>query len=182
MEVRSAQLSTIKYCRAVPRDEATDALNALRRIVRSLRLADREAEVACGLSAAQLFVLETLSGCSDLSQRELAERTLTDRSSVSTVVAKLVERGLVSRTIATADRRRTELALTPAGRSTLERAPKVPQLVIISAIRAMPAPRRVALVRALEGLATAIGADQVAPKMFFEDEPPPPKPPKSRRR
>ena len=39
----------------------------------------------------------------------------------------------------------------------------------------MPAAKRAELVRALEGLATAIGADEVAPKMFFEDEPKRPK-------
>ncbi len=153
------------------RDDATDALVALRRIVRSLRLADREAENACGLSAAQLFVLQTLSESPHISQAELAARTLTDQSSVSTVVAKLVERGLASRAIAASDRRRTELALTAAGKSTLSRAPAVPQVAIIAAIRTMASAQRAELVRALEGLATAIGADDVAPKMFFEDEP-----------
>jgi DNA-binding MarR family transcriptional regulator len=156
----------------MPRDEATDALVALRRIVRSLRLADREAEIACGLSAAQLFVLETLSASPNISQAELAARTLTDQSSVSTVVAKLVERGLVARAIAKSDRRRTELALTAAGKATLTRAPAAPQVAMIDAIRSMTPAKRAELVRALEGLASAIGADEVAPKMFFDDDAP----------
>jgi DNA-binding MarR family transcriptional regulator len=156
-------------------DEATDALVALRRIVRSLRLADREAEVACGLSAAQLFVLETLATAPNISQAELAARTLTDQSSVSTVVAKLVEREYVSRTVAKSDRRRTELALTAAGKQVLARAPEAPQRAMISAIRAMPAARRAALVRSLGDLATILGADRLAPRMLFDDEPRKPK-------
>ncbi len=156
-------------------DEATAALVALRRIVRFLRLADRKAEVACGLSAAQLFVLETLSTSPHISQAELAARTLTDQSSVSTVAAKLVERGLVSRTVSRTDRRRIELALTPLGDRTLAKAPRMPQASIIASVRAMPAVRRAELVRSLEGLATAIGADEVAPRMLFEDEPRRPK-------
>src|SRR4051812_39046142 len=142
------------------RDEATDALVALRRIVRSLRLADREAELACGLSAAQLFVLETLAAEPHISQSELASRTLTDQSSVSTVVAKLVARHLVSRTIAKDDRRRTQLALTAAGTQVLARAPKAPQAKMIASIRAMTAAKRSELVRALERLATILGADE----------------------
>lgn len=152
-------------------DEATEALVALRRIVRYLRLADRKAEVACGLSAAQLFVLETLFASPALSQAELAAHTLTDQSSVSTVVAKLIERGLVARAVSQRDRRRVELSLTVAGERTLAKAPKMPQASIIAAVRAMPAARRAELVRALEGLATAIGADEVAPRMLFDEEP-----------
>jgi DNA-binding MarR family transcriptional regulator len=154
----------------MPPDEATDALVALRRIVRFLRLADRKAEIACGLSAAQLFVLETLATTPHISQAELATRTLTDQSSVSTVVAKLVERGLVSRSVAKTDRRRTELALTPLGERTFAKAPKMPQISIIAAIRKMPAARRAELVRSLVGLSKAIGADEVAPRMLFDDE------------
>jgi DNA-binding MarR family transcriptional regulator len=152
--------------------EPAAALIALRRIVRYLRLADREVEVTCRLSAAQLFVLHTLVETSGLSLAALAERTLTDQSSVSTVVARLVERGLVTRRVSTTDRRRAELRITAAGHRMVERAPHVPQAQLIAAIRAMPAARRGELVRALEGLVAAIGADAVAPRMLFEDEPP----------
>lgn len=151
-------------------DEPTAALVAIRRIVRFLRLADREAELACGLSAAQLFVLDALAGEPALSQAQLAERTLTDQSSVSGVVAKLLARKLVSRKAATSDRRRTELSLTAAGRRTLAKAPQLPQVAIIDAIRALPAARREQLVESLQQLVTAIGADKVAPRLLFEDE------------
>lgn len=152
------------------KDAPTAVMVALRRIVRFLRLADREAEIACGLSAAQLFVLETLAKSPSISQAELAARTLTDQSSVSTVTAKLVERGLVARVVSAEDRRRTELSLTAAGKKTLTRAPKIPQHAIIGAVRAMPDPQRGELVRSLESLVVAIGADEVAPRFFFEDE------------
>jgi DNA-binding MarR family transcriptional regulator len=151
-------------------DPAT-ALNALRRIVRFLRIADREVESACSLSAAQLFVLHTLSETPALSLARVAERTLTDQSSVSTVVARLVERGLVNRKPSKTDRRRAELSLTAAGRRMVLTAPRPPQAHMIAAMQAMPAPRRAELVRSLEALAAAIGANEVAPRMLFEDEP-----------
>jgi DNA-binding MarR family transcriptional regulator len=152
---------------------AAAALAALRRIVRYLRLADREVEHACGVSVAQLFVLRQLAETPALSLGELAARTLTDQSSVSTVVARLVERGLVARKPAPGDRRRAELRVTAAGHRLAQSAPQVPQAQIIDAIRAMPPGRRTALVRSLDGLAAAIGADAVAPRMLFEDEPAP---------
>jgi MarR family transcriptional regulator, lower aerobic nicotinate degradation pathway regulator len=159
-----------------PPDEATAVLNALRRIVRFLRLADREVEAACDVSAAQLFVLHTLVDQPAASISELAQRTLTDQSSVSTVVTRLVERGLVSRTPSRTDRRRSQLRITAAGLRMVQRAPRVPQALMITAIRDMPAARRAELTRALEGLAAIIGANEVAPRMLFEDEPPRPRP------
>ncbi|MDB4954431.1 MAG: Transcriptional regulator, MarR family [Myxococcales bacterium] len=139
--------------------------------MRYLRLADREVEASCRLSAAQLFVLHTLAETPVLSVAELAQRTLTDQSSVSTVVARLVDRRLVTRKAARADRRRAELRISPAGMRMVMRAPRVPQTQMIAAIEAMSAARRAEAVRALEGLAAAIGANEVAPRMLFEDEP-----------
>jgi DNA-binding MarR family transcriptional regulator len=152
--------------------EATAALIALRRIVRRLRLADREVEASCGLSVAQLFVLHQLGETPALSIAELAERTLTDQSSVSTVVARLVEGGLIARRTSPRDGRRAELRITPRGQRLLRAAPAVPQTRMIEAIRAMAPRERAELVRALERLAAAMGAEEVAPRMFFEDEPP----------
>jgi DNA-binding MarR family transcriptional regulator len=144
---------------------------ALRRIVRFLRLADRDAEAAVGLSAAQLFVLQSLAQQPARSLAELAQRTLTDQSSVSTVVARLVERRLITRKPATDDRRRVELRTTAAGERIVDRAPRVPQMRIAEIVRAMPVQQRSELVRSLESLVTAIGANEVAPRMLFEDEP-----------
>ncbi len=144
---------------------------ALRRIVRHLRLADREAETAVGLSAAQLFIVQVLSRAPGSSLSEVADQTLTDQSSVSTVVAKLVDKRLVSRKPSSEDRRRIELRLTAAGEHVARSAPRVPQTRIADVVRGMSAKAREELVTALETLAAAIGANETAPRMLFEDEP-----------
>ena len=148
-------------------EPAEAVLVALRRLVRFLRLAERGHD----LSAAQLYVLHVLVDAPARSIAEIAARTLTDQSSVSTVVAKLVERKLVSKTVAKADRRRAELALTAAGHRIAVATPPLPQLKIVDAVRAMPGKQQVNLVRALDELTAAIGADAVSPRMLFEDEP-----------
>jgi len=70
-----------------------------------------------------------------------------------------------------ADRRRAEIRLAPAGQRMVLAAPRAPQIQIIAALRAMPVVRRRRVVDALEHLAAAIGASEVAPRMLFEDEP-----------
>jgi len=89
---------------------------------------------------------------------------------VSTVVAKLVARRLVTRTTAKQDRRRAELRLTAAGERVVRTAPRVPQALIIDAVIEMPARQRRELVRGLETLVTRVGANAVEPRMLFEED------------
>jgi DNA-binding MarR family transcriptional regulator len=149
--------------------DSAAVLDALRRIIRFLRLADREAEAAYGLTAAQLFVLHALSESPGSSLAELAERTLTDQSSVSIVVSRLEAKKLIARKVSARDRRRAELRLTPAGKRIMETGPVAPQPKIIAAIEALPAAKRREVVRALELLSHTIGAGDVEPMMLFED-------------
>ena len=65
--------------------DTRDVMESLRRIVQALRESARRAEQEIGLSGAQLFVLATLSETPALSLNELAGRTRTHQSSVSTV-------------------------------------------------------------------------------------------------
>lgn len=104
--------------------DVSDIIDALRSIVRELRLASREAEQRVGVHGAQLHALRQLSDTGAISLTELADRTHTDISSVSVVVSRLVEQGLVARKSADDDRRRLSLGLTARGRSLLRRAPE----------------------------------------------------------
>jgi DNA-binding MarR family transcriptional regulator len=99
-------------------------LDALRSIVRELRLASREAEQRVGVHGAQLHALRQLADNPAMSLTELADRTHTDISSVSVVVSRLVEQGLVARKASDDDRRRLALGLTARGRAVIRRAPE----------------------------------------------------------
>jgi DNA-binding MarR family transcriptional regulator len=145
-------------------------LDALRRIVRFLRMPASGGR-GSGVSAAQFFVLAQLKDAPASSIRALAERTMSDPSSVSVVAAKLEQQGLIARAVDSADTRRASLSLTPRGRKLLARAPELPQVRIIAALAAMPPARRATIARSLEQLVDAIGAHAIQPRMFFEDEP-----------
>ena len=150
-------------------DPSTRAvLDGIRHIVRTLREASRAAERAVGLSAAQLFVMQRLATAGSLSVNELAERTLTHQSSVSVVVAKLAQRGLVERQRAATDARRLEVSLTTAGRAALSRAPAATQDRLIAALALMGRAGRIRLAADLQVLLNAMGVDQRHPPMFFE--------------
>jgi DNA-binding MarR family transcriptional regulator len=149
--------------------DAAEVMTSLRRLVRMIRLADRDAKAGHELGSAQLFVLHSLATAPASSLAELAQRTLTDQSSVSTVVAKLVAKKLVKRSTSAIDRRRAELGVTAAGQRLVAKVPQPLQARIIFAVAAMPEKPRKELVRSLERLVEAIGAGALEPRMFSED-------------
>ena len=141
-------------------------LDALRVLVRELRLASVSTEKRHGLSSAQAFVLHTLRGGGPLSLGAIAEATFTDPSSVSVVVRKLEERGLVVKGVSAEDRRRLEIDLSPEGRRVLEQAPLPVQDALIQRLEAL-GPAEVAR---LAGLLEALAPPEVEPPpMFFEE-------------
>ena len=149
--------------------DVQSVMDSIRRIVRELRLASRAAERAVGLSAAQLFVLQKLADAPARSLNELARRTRTDQSSVSVVVSRLADAGLIRRHRAGEDGRKLEIELTSRARRLLARAPVAAQDRLIDGIHRLP-PRRVRqLSELLEMWIRESGLAGEAVEMFFEE-------------
>jgi DNA-binding MarR family transcriptional regulator len=146
--------------------EVRRVLDGLRRVVQLLRASSVDAEKKLGLSSAQLFVLSKLRDHGHISLGKLALLTNTHQSSVSVVVARLVDRDLVTRRASKSDGRRLELSLTARGRRLIERAPDAAQERLADAIEALPPAWRMQLARALDRIAGGAGV----PPMFFEGE------------
>jgi len=134
-------------------------IEAIRRIERELRVSARGAEGRVGLSSAQRLVLQHLSESGSLSLGELAARTLTDPSSASAVVARLVRGGLVARKRSDEDERRVELRLTTAGRALLRKAPAAAHQRLAGAIDALGGEKRRKLARLLDEVVREMGID-----------------------
>ena len=149
-------------------DEPQRIMDALRRIVRELRVADHSSESGLGVSAAQLFVLRLLLAHPGQSMSDLAARTRTSQSSVSEVVGRLIERELVARHTSATDRRRAELSLTARGRTLAASGSLTIQERLLAGLGDLDARQRNALAAALEAGLAAAGLSDVPPTMFFE--------------
>ena len=148
------------------------SLDALRRIVRELRLANSGVEKVTGLSAAQLYVLQQVAAAPGASLSELAARTLTDRTSVAAVVDRLLARDLVERRRSTTDRRRVEILPTDAGRAVLSRAPHPPTRRLLTGLEALDDKQLRRLAISLTRLVHAMGLADEPAVMLFEDDSP----------
>jgi MarR family transcriptional regulator, lower aerobic nicotinate degradation pathway regulator len=145
-------------------------LDAIRRMVRLLRLSDRAARSYLGLSGAQLFVLHEVAKTPEISLKELAERTRTDQSSVSVVVARLCDAGLLARERAADDGRRLVITPTRAGRAAMKKAPPVAQQELIEFLDAMPAKERKRFADTFAALVERLDGDAGPAPMLFEEE------------
>jgi DNA-binding MarR family transcriptional regulator len=160
-------------------DEAA-SMDALRVLVRELRASARAVELAVGLSGAQLFVLRQIAAEPGLSLNDLARRTHTHQSTVSTVVRGLVERGLTERVTAPDDARRLALSLTRDGHALVHRAPPTVQDALVAGLAALAPVQRRALADGLQAWIAAAGLAGAPPSLFFEGDAPA-EPPNARR-
>ena len=148
----------------------TASLDALRRIVRELRLANSGTEKSTGLSAAQLYVLAQVAGAPGASLSELATRTLTDRTSVAAVVDRLLTRELVARRRSDVDRRRVEILPTDSGVAVLARAPHPPTRRLLEGLETLDDQQLRRLAISLTRLVQGMGLGEEPVSMLFEDD------------
>ena len=144
------------------------AMNALRRLVRALRLSTVAVQRTTGISGAQLFVLRALVERPGQSMRDLIARTLTSQSTVSEVVPRLIARGLVTGQAAPDDGRRAVLTPTAAGRALVRTAPPTVQADLIEGLQRLSPGSRNVLADALEQWLGVAGLTDVPAGLFFE--------------
>ena len=154
------------------RKDVVTALDAIRRMVRTLRTSATDIERITGLSAAQTFVLALLAEEPAESMNDLAARTLTDQSSVSVVVSRLEAKGLVERGQSTSDARRTRVTITDAGRARLAGRPVTVQARLIHALEKLTPNALVQLGEHLTHVTALMGVAHEPPSLFFEEDDP----------
>ena len=139
---------------------AAALVDAVRAVVHALRGASRSAEQQLGVHGAELLVLRKLVDAPCASLAELATRTQTDPSTACVVVRGLVDRGLLTRSVAPDDRRRTPIAITVAGRQLLRRAPEPAHARVARAAAPLDAAELHAIARQLDAVAGRLALDR----------------------
>lgn len=151
-----------------PDADISRSMDAIRAVVRALRINTRAIELEIGISLAQLFVLQQVAHRPATSLNDLAERTATHQSSVSVVVRRLVDRGLVTRRPDTTDKRRVQIELTPAGEQLLVGAPETIQIRLMTALEQLIPAERKQLAQLLTKWLDAAKINYASPPMLDE--------------
>lgn len=147
-------------------------LNALRRLVSSLHVASRQTEKQLGVSTAQLFALQKLQDGQKRSLNELALLTHTHQSSLSVVVRKLVDKGLIQSSTAPSDSRRLMLSLSAKGRRMLDKAAASAPDRLLQAMAEMDPKDQIQLGKLLNELLDRAAMSDAKADLFFEYDDP----------
>lgn len=152
------------------REHITQIAQGLRRIVKALHAYSQEVRAWYGLTGPQLWTLKTLQRGGTMPVGRLAAALAVHQSSVSILLDRLEQRGLVRRLRAGPDRRVVRVELTRRGRATAQGAPEAAQGRLLHALDAMPIGELRHIRGAVDQLVAAMEAEDVEARFFFADQ------------
>ncbi|HZU71178.1 MAG TPA: MarR family winged helix-turn-helix transcriptional regulator [Acidimicrobiales bacterium] len=139
-------------------DLSTELSRTLSRLHRTLRRRVNQAMAGDGLSDAMVDLLRLALVRPGLRVGEAAAELSLAPNSVSTMVSRLVEAGLLERGTAVGDRRGAALAISPAGRSLLAARRDSRRASLAAGLGALEPDDQAAVAQALPALARLVGA------------------------
>jgi len=136
-----------------PPDQLRSVLAAMRRVMQAADLRSRRLARQTGLTAPQLAVLQAIAELGEVTTGRISAHVSLSQATVTLILDRLVERGLVERYRSQADRRVVHSRLTEDGKAALVAAGPAIGARLLRDFAALPAERRKALAGALEWLA-----------------------------
>ncbi len=100
-----------------------EVLIAIRRIIQSIDLHSRDLVRQFGLTGPQLIVLQEVSRSEEVSVGEIAKAVSLGQATVTGILERLENRGLIVRQRSKSDKRRVLVQATSASKQLLEKAP-----------------------------------------------------------
>lgn len=150
--------------------DITGVVQSLRRITKAIHEFSKAVDREFSITGPQLWAIRTIGELGSCSAGELALRLCVHPSTVTGVIQRLEEKGLIERSRKPEDRRTAVLTLTPKGKDLLERAPYPAQGQLVAALRAMPAEEVARFRQTLSAIVDAMELRDVNARFFFSDE------------
>ena len=139
-------------------DRTDQSLIAIRRILRATEMYGRKLARAAGLTAVQLRVLQVISETGNATAKGISTRMGVSQATVTSLVDKLVQHGMVFREKSVTDRRQTNIFITDRGRATIDNAPDALQQRYVRKFETLEDWEQAQLVASLERVAAILDA------------------------
>jgi len=133
---------------------------ALRRVIRAVDLHSRTLVESHGLTGPQALILKALQGGS-ISAGELATRVSLSQGTVTDILNRIEQRGLVKRLRGTQDRRRVLVVATDAGLALLEQSPPLLQECFAQRFNNLQDWEQTQLLASLQRIAAMMDAEDI---------------------
>ena len=149
-------------------DRSNKALVALRRILRVTELNSRKLARLSEVNTSQLLVMQLLAQEGESLPTVIAKAVELKQATLTVLLNRLEESGLVSRRRDTKDRRRIWVKLTDEGKAVLERSPDLLQHRFENGFAVLEEWEQAMVIAALERVALLLDADDIEAAPILE--------------
>lgn len=143
------------------KNRTESALIALRRILRATEFNARSLARASGLTPSQAVALQFIKQRGETTPTEIAAHASLKQATVTALLDRLAERGLIRRCRDEKDKRRILVRLTGAGEEALAASPDALQQLFEQRFARLPDWEQASIIAALEKVAALMGAERI---------------------
>jgi DNA-binding MarR family transcriptional regulator len=153
---------TAHFTKAGDAGTVTDqVLIALRKIIQSIAMNSKSLVKRVGLTGPQLMILQEVADAGEVSVGEVAKAISLSQGTVTGILERMQNRGLVTRRRSDADRRRVLVQATAAGYALLETAPPLMQEAFVERFNSLPDWEQTMILSALQRLVGIMDARSI---------------------
>ena len=145
-----------------------EILVALRRITRAIDLQSKRLVKATGLTAPQLVVIDTLHKQGELSPSAIARAVSLSQATITSILDRLVQAGLVERIRSETDKRVVLARLTEKGETASTNSPELLQAGFMRSFRTLQPWEQNMLIASLQRIAELMDAEELDAAPFLD--------------
>jgi DNA-binding MarR family transcriptional regulator len=157
-EVTQGGKRNLKSSRPVGLDPCEEVLIALRQIIHGTDLHSKRVAKESGLTIPQIVVLQSVRDLGEVTTKRVSRRVSLSQGTVTSILDRLEERGLIERYRSKVDRRIVHTRLTKDGQAALRMAPSLLHERFLEQFEELPERRQQEIVRVLQKVAEMMGA------------------------
>jgi DNA-binding MarR family transcriptional regulator len=142
-------------------DRIQEVIHLMRKLMQAGERYTKELNKKFSVSAPQVACLLALLDNGPISPSQIAKKIMVESSTVTGIIDRLEQKGLVTRTRVSPDRRVITLELTDSGRRLAENAPPPIQHKIVKGLRKIEEGERARIIETLTRLTEMIDAEDM---------------------
>jgi len=138
-----------------------EVLVHLRRIIHATDLQSKRVARVCGLTIPQVMVLNSIDLLGDVTVKRISDEVSLSQATVTTILNRLEDRGLLERVRNPDDKRIVNARLTPAGRSALAASPPLLHESFIQRFERLSKQEKAKILSSLQSVAGMMDAEDL---------------------
>lgn len=148
-----------------------ELLISIRKVIRAIDLHSKQLNKSSGLTGPQLLIMQEIARIKGVMASQVAKKINLSAATVTNIVDRLENKGLVERVRSTEDKRRVGLFLTDQGRNSLIDAPQPLQEHFIQKFCGLEEWEQSLLLSSMQRIATMMDATELDAAPVLEIDP-----------